>query len=54
MHYFIVFSVVWSSYRKTFSVETFWDPSPKLQANSLGPLLEDAWTAEKKRCEVEK
>ena len=47
------YSVVWNSYRKTFTVDGFWNPSPKLQANSLGPLLEDAWNVEKKRCEVE-
>ena len=50
---FFIYSVVWNSYRKTFTVDGFWNPSPKLQANSLGPLLEDAWNVEKKRCEVE-
>ena len=54
MHIFFTYSVVWNSYRKTFTVDGFWNPSPKLQANSLGPLLEDAWNVEKKRCEVER
>ncbi|XP_052786998.1 multidrug resistance-associated protein 1-like [Mya arenaria] len=42
--------VIWSVYKKTFNPDTFWDQTPKLKCDLIGPRLEKAWLEEKDRC----
>ncbi|WAR29823.1 MRP1-like protein [Mya arenaria] len=43
-------NVSWCAEDMTFNPDTFWDQTPKLKCDLIGPRLEKAWLEEKDRC----